>query len=94
MLREAVTTLITERELLVDVGSLLAGRFLVPTVNPVSIGLLATSFSVVDLKMASANTESEIHSWLALPNSLTLLLGLHAQLVTSKVAIIYATMTL
>lgn len=44
--------------------------------------------------MASANTEGEIHSWLAFPNSLALLQGLHAQPVTSKAAIIYATVSL
>lgn len=39
-----LVTLITERRLLLDVGSLLDGGFSVPTLNLVSIGLLATSF--------------------------------------------------
>lgn len=44
-----LVTLITERELIVDVGSLLTGGFSISMLNPVSIGLLATSFRVVDL---------------------------------------------
>lgn len=42
-------TLITGRELLVDLGSLLTVGFSIPTLNPVSIGMLATPFLVVDL---------------------------------------------
>lgn len=44
--------------------------------------------------MASANTESQVHPWLAFPNPLTLLPGLHAQPDPSKAAISNATMSL